>query len=78
MHSLLTDCPQRDERMGWLNDATVRFEETPYNFDIGRLFPKVIRDILDTQEADGSITCTAPGMPSRSTIATPELSRTEI
>lgn len=60
MHSLLTDCPQRDERMGWLNDATVRFEETPYNFDIGRLFPKVIRDILDTQEADGSITCTAP------------------
>jgi len=60
IHSILTDCPQRDERMGWLNDATVRFEETPYNFDIGRLFPKVVRDILDSQEKDGAIHCTAP------------------
>ncbi len=60
LHGLLTDCPQRDERMGWMNDATVRFEETPYNFHVGALFPKVIRDILDTQGEDGSITCTAP------------------
>ncbi len=60
IHSILTDCPQRDERMGWLNDGTVRFEETPYNFDIGRLFPKVVRDILDVQDPNGSITCTAP------------------
>lgn len=29
MHSILTDCPQRDERQGWMNDATVRFEATP-------------------------------------------------
>lgn len=57
---IMTDCPQRDERQGWLNDATVRFEETPYNFDVGRLFPKVIQDILDAQGEDGSITCTAP------------------
>lgn len=60
LHSILTDCPQRDERMGWMNDATVRFEATPYNFDIGRLFPKVLQDIMDTQDRDGSITCTAP------------------
>lgn len=61
MISLLTDCPQRDERMGWLNDATVRFEETPYNFDIGRIYAKVLADIRDQQSAeDGSITCTAP------------------
>lgn len=59
-HSILTDCPQRDERMGWLNDATVRFEATPYNFDIGRVFPKVVRDVMDAQSADGAITCTAP------------------
>ena len=43
-----------------MNDATVRFEETPYNFDIGRVFPKVVRDIVDTQDKDGAITCTAP------------------
>lgn len=60
IHSIFTDCPQRDERLGWMNDATVRFEETPYNFDIGRLFPKVVADIMDTQSEDGAITCTAP------------------
>jgi len=58
-HSILTDCPQRDERQGWLNDATVRFEETPYNFDIGRIFPKIIHDIADTQ-VNGAIANTAP------------------
>ncbi len=59
LHSIATDCPQRDERMGWMNDATVRFEELPYNFDAGRLFPKIVRDICDAQ-LDGAITCTAP------------------
>ena len=59
IHSIATDCPQRDERMGWLNDASVRFEEMPYNFDVGRLFPKIIGDIRDEQ-VDGAITCTAP------------------
>lgn len=60
MHGILTDCPQRDERQGWMNDATVRFEETPYNFDIGRMFPKIVRDIMDMQTKDGAIGCTAP------------------
>lgn len=60
LHSILTDCPQRNERMGWLNDATVRFEETPYNFDIGRIFPKVVRDIMDVQDEAGAITDTVP------------------
>ena len=60
LHSILTDCPQRDERMGWMNDATVRFEATPYNFEIGRIFPKVVRDLMDVQGQDGEITCTAP------------------
>ena len=62
IHHILTDCPQRDERMGWMNDATVRFEETPYNFDVGTIFPKIVRDLVDTQGEDGSITCTAPFM----------------
>ena len=59
-HSILTDCPQRDERQGWMNDATVRFEETPYNFDVGRIFPKVIQDEADEQGEDGAIPDTAP------------------
>ena len=60
MHSILTDCPQRDERMGWMNDATVRFEETPYNFDIGRIFPKIVRDIMAEQRENGEFTCCCP------------------
>ena len=60
MHSILTDCPQRDERMGWMNDATVRFEETPYNFEATAMFRKVCRDIADAQKPDGAISCTAP------------------
>ncbi|MBQ9544061.1 MAG: family 78 glycoside hydrolase catalytic domain, partial [Clostridia bacterium] len=59
-HSILTDCPQRDERQGWMNDATVRFEETPYNFDIGRIFPKIVGDAVDEQDEDGAISDTAP------------------
>lgn len=60
MHNLLTDCPQRDERMGWMNDATVRFEEIVYNFETAGIFEKVLQDITDTQSEDGAITCTAP------------------
>lgn len=61
LHHLATDCPQRDERMGWMNDATVRFEETPYNFNMGRLFPKILLDMaLDQDPESGSVTATAP------------------
>ena len=59
IHSLLTDCPQRDERMAWLNDATVRFQALPYFFNINRIFVKTIRDVINDQ-VDGMITCTAP------------------
>lgn len=57
---ILTDCPQRNERSAWMNDASVRFQETSYNFGVGALFPKIVRDLMDAQGEDGSITCTAP------------------
>lgn len=60
LHSIPTDCPQRDERMGWLNDLTVRIEEAMFNFDMARFYPKYMNDIKDTQSEDGAITCTAP------------------
>ena len=59
-HGVLTDCPQRDERQGWMNDATVRFQETPYNFDFTRMFEKIVGDLIGAQSPDGAITCTAP------------------
>jgi alpha-L-rhamnosidase len=60
LYSVPTDCPQRDERMGWLNDLTVRIEQALYNYDLSRFYPKFIDDVEDTQGPDGSITCTAP------------------
>lgn len=60
LHSVPTDCPQRDERMGWLNDLTVRIEQAIYNFDFTRFYPKFMDDIHDTQDKDGTITCVAP------------------
>ena len=60
LHSVPTDCPQRDERMGWLNDLTVRIEQAMYNFDMSRFYPKFLQDITDTQGEDGTITCVAP------------------
>lgn len=60
LHGIPTDCPQRDERMGWMNDLTVRAEEAIYNFDLSRFFTKFLDDISDTQDEDGSITDTAP------------------
>ena len=60
LHSVPTDCPQRDERMGWLNDLTVRIEQAIYNFNMSRFYPKFMIDIQDTQDEQGTITCVAP------------------
>jgi alpha-L-rhamnosidase len=61
LHSVPTDCPQRDERMGWLNDLTVRAEEAVYNFDLSRFYRKFLLDIADEQDAEtGAIADTAP------------------
>ena len=61
LHSLPTDCPQRDERMGWLNDMAARTEGALYNYDLVRLLAKWTADIADEQHpTSGAITDTAP------------------
>lgn len=59
IHSIFTDCPQRNERMAWINDLTPRFEALPYNFNVSRLFTKTVRDIINDQQ-DGMIAYTNP------------------
>ena len=59
-HSILTDCPQRDERFGWLNDLSARIYQTVYNVDLSRFIPKFVQDIADTQTEKGEIADTAP------------------
>lgn len=61
LHGVPTDCPQRDERLGWLNDLTVRAEEAVYNFDMHRFYRKFLQDIADEQgKSTGAITDTVP------------------
>lgn len=61
LHSVPTDCPQRDERMGWLNDMGVRAEESVYNFNMANFYRKWVRDIADAQDPEtGAIPDTVP------------------
>ena len=61
LHSVPTDCPQRDERLGWLNDLTVRAEEAMFNFEMDSFYRKFVTDMLDAQgKKTGAITDTVP------------------
>jgi alpha-L-rhamnosidase len=60
LHSIPTDCDQRDERLGWLGDAHVTAEEAMLNFDMAAFYTNFVRDIRDVQGADGSLTDTVP------------------
>jgi alpha-L-rhamnosidase len=61
LHGVPTDCPQRDERLGWINDMTVRNECALFNFRLSALYTKWLNDIMDTQgSVTGAITDTAP------------------
>ena len=59
-HSVLTDCPQRDERMQWLNDMTSRLYQTVNNFGMEIFLDKIAEDVTCTMDADGAIKDTAP------------------
>ena len=58
--SVPTDCPQRDERMGWMGDAQLSAEEAIYNFDMAAFYTKWIRDIKAAQMEDGSVPDVVP------------------
>ena len=58
-----TDCPQRDERMGWTGDAQLFARTAAYNMDIAAFFGKWLVDILDAQTPDGVFQNIAPCAP---------------
>ena len=60
LHSIMTDCPQRDERCGWLNDIASRHYQQLCNYDMAKFYPKFVRDITETQNEEGMIADTAP------------------
>ena len=58
--SVPTDCPQRNERLGWSADAQIFSETGCYNADVLGFFRKYLRDHRDTLGADGGYMPTAP------------------
>lgn len=50
-----TDCPQRDERLGWTGDAEVFVKTASYNFDVERFFRKWLQDLAADQYEDGRV-----------------------
>lgn len=50
-----TDCPQRNERLGWTGDAQVFCATGAIHFDVNKFFRKWIRDMILTQYEDGAI-----------------------
>ena len=55
MHSVPTDCPQRDERLGWMGDAQIFAPTASFNMNMARFFTKWERDIIDCQDDDGAV-----------------------
>jgi alpha-L-rhamnosidase len=51
----ITDCPQRDERLGWLGDAGVISPTAAYMFDVSAFVAKFVQDAADAQGAEGAI-----------------------
>ena len=58
--SMPTDCPQRDERQGWLGDRSAECTGESYIFDISKLYNKWVTDMNDAQLENGSLPDVAP------------------
>ena len=58
--SLPTDCPQRNERRGWMGDAGLSIDETLFNFDLTNFYLNFLTMIQDNQGPDGAVSDTVP------------------
>lgn len=57
-----TDCPQRDERLGWTGDAQVFVRTAAWNRDVAGFFTEWARDVRDSQAANGAIPSVVPNI----------------
>jgi alpha-L-rhamnosidase len=55
-----TDCPQRDERLGWTGDAQVFARTAAFNMDVAAFFTKWLGDVAADQQADGAVPFVVP------------------
>jgi alpha-L-rhamnosidase len=57
-----TDCPQRDERLGWTGDAQVFARTACFNMEAAGFFTRWLRDLVADQRADGAYPHVAPNV----------------
>lgn len=57
-----TDCPQRNERLGWTGDAQVFVRTASLNFDVERFFKKWLHDLTADQGRDGCVPHVVPNI----------------
>ena len=55
-----TDCPQRDERLGWTADAVDFIRTASFNMDTSAFYSKWLQDLNDAQELNGAYPAIAP------------------
>ena len=55
-----TDCPQRDERLGWTGDAQVFCKVASYNYNVEKFFKKWMGDLRAMQKKSGSVPSFVP------------------
>jgi alpha-L-rhamnosidase len=62
-----TDCPQRDERLGWTGDAQVFAPTASFNFDTAGFYTKWLKDVALDQQDDGAVPFVIPNVLSHDT-----------
>jgi alpha-L-rhamnosidase len=60
-----TDCPQRDERLGWTGDAQAFSRTAAFNMDVAGFFTKWLRDLAADQQANGAVPVVIPDVLTR-------------
>jgi alpha-L-rhamnosidase len=55
-----TDCPQRDERLGWTGDIQVFVRTAAFNLDVAGFMTKWAQDVADAQDAQGAVPPVVP------------------
>lgn len=58
--SVPTDCPQRDERLGWMGDTQIFSRAATYNADVVSFYNKWAKDVRDSQQPDGTYPSVVP------------------
>jgi len=68
-----TDCPQRNERLGWTGDAQAFCRTASFNYDVAPFFTKWMKDITADQKAGGEVPDVIPDVlnPQKATSAAP-------